>query len=337
MLRFFLCLSLAFTLSLLPAQSLKVLVYNEVGSQGYSHPSRSDGVDMITDLGAIYGWTTEVDGDGSRFNSLAGLQEYAVVIFCNTSGNGLLNASQQNNFEQYIQAGGGFVGIHAATDTYRDGSWPWYNDLVGGIVQTGPNHTAANHQNTMDVLENGHPATSHLGATWQKVEEYYYWEQNGGYLADDNQALLRVQQTSRNGQSSSYDDPRPIAWYKLYRGGRSFYTALGHNPSDYQSDSTFIYHVAGGIRWAAGQVTGVAETQLPAWQVIFDSQQSMLRLEGLPAETVQQLVLYDLGGRELQRAPAGQPRLTLPDLPKGIYLLRVQTPQGWVSRKLRWE
>jgi hypothetical protein len=42
----------------------------------------------------------------------------------------------------------------------------------------------------------------------------------------------------------------PIAWYHNYDGGRAFYTALGHMPSDY-SDATFLNHVYAGIFWAA--------------------------------------------------------------------------------------
>jgi len=34
-------------------------------------------------------------------------------------------------FERYIQAGGGFVGVHAATDTEYD--WNWYGRLGRGL------------------------------------------------------------------------------------------------------------------------------------------------------------------------------------------------------------
>ncbi|GAA0871413.1 hypothetical protein GCM10009117_05590 [Gangjinia marincola] len=44
--------------------------------------------------------------------------------------------------------------------------------------------------------------------------------------------MLEVESTGDNSQ----DAPRPITWYKEYDGGRSFYTALGHNSVDYQSD-----------------------------------------------------------------------------------------------------
>ena len=180
-----------------------------------------------------------------------------VVVWLNTSGNGLLTRQERKAFETFIENGGGFVGVHAATDTYRDGSWEWYNHLVGGIVQENPNHTDNNYQATMTIVGGGHPALEHIGEetdTWEKKEEYYYWERNGGMLYDDNINLLEVESTG----NKSYDKARPITWYKYVDNGRSFYTALGHNKSDYEfktgddEHNRFITMVEESIKWAGG-------------------------------------------------------------------------------------
>ena len=65
------------------------------------------------------------------------LQKYNVVVFLNTTGN-VLNDAQQLEFNRFIQAGGGFVGIHAAADTEYD--WPWYGKLVGAYFNGHPNN-----------------------------------------------------------------------------------------------------------------------------------------------------------------------------------------------------
>ncbi len=57
-------------------------------------------------------------------------------MFLNTTGN-VLNPTQQNAFERYIQAGGDFVGIHAAADT--EYAWPWYDQLMGAHIASHPN------------------------------------------------------------------------------------------------------------------------------------------------------------------------------------------------------
>ena len=224
----------------------KVLVYYE--TNGFRHSSIDDGIEMITDLGNANGlWSTD-SSDNSNVFTEENLSQYNVVIWCNTSGNDLLTNNQQNAFENYIANGGGYLGIHAATDTYRDKSWPFYNDLVGAIVQSNPNHTSSNHENTMDIVDAhaDHQSVAFLDDTWNKTEEYYYWKNNGGQLFEGNNNLLMVRETGNN----DFDEVRPMSWFKEFMGGRSFYTALGHNDGDYRNDQNFITHVEEGIKWA---------------------------------------------------------------------------------------
>ena len=245
-------------------EDINVLVYHE--TNGFRHNSIGAGITAIENLGSEYGWSTTASQSSDVF-STANLAQYDAVVWLNTSGNNLLTAAEQDAFEAYVQSGGGFVGVHAATDTYRDGSWPWYNDLVGGIVQTNPNHTPNNTNATMDVVGN-HPAVAHLGSTWNKDEEYYYWELNGGYLYTGNVNLLEVRSTGSN----SYDAARPVTWYKEYDGGRSFYTALGHNAADYASDANFRTMLKEAILWAAGQSDAASN-------VVASASQSKMTLE----------------------------------------------------------
>ncbi|KPM30405.1 Cytochrome c class I [Croceitalea dokdonensis DOKDO 023] len=220
---------------------LNILVYHE--TNGFRHGSIEAGIAMIEGFADEFNWNITVSDQSSHFNPEF-LNTINTVIWLNTSGNNLLTTSEQIAFENYIQRGGGFIGIHAATDTYRDGSWPWYNDLVGGIVQTAPNHTPNNTNNTLQIVNN-HVTVNHLGTTWEKLDEYYYWDLNGGYLSPDNIVLIKTEATGAN----SYDRSRPITWYKLFDGGKSFYTALGHNASDYETDENFKKMILEAIFW----------------------------------------------------------------------------------------
>ncbi len=226
-----------------------VLVFHETA--GFRHNSINAGIAMITEFGENLDWkvTASKTSDIFQADSLA---TYDVVVWLNTTGENLLTPSEETAFEDFIRNGGGFVGIHSATDTYRNGSWPWYNDLVGAIVQVNPYHTANNTSGVIDIVGD-HPAIAHLGTTWNKSDEYYYWERNGGYLYEGNIDLLSVQETG----SFSYDAARPVTWYKEFDGGRSFYTALGHNGSDYESNEDFKTMIQEAILWAA------AEEELP--------------------------------------------------------------------------
>ena len=63
------------------------------------------------------------------------LAQYEVVIWLSTTGD-VLNDEQQAAFERYIQGGGGYAGIHAASDTEYD--WAWYGGLVAAYFLDHP-------------------------------------------------------------------------------------------------------------------------------------------------------------------------------------------------------
>ena len=239
------------------AQDFNVLVFHE--TNGFRHTGAINAsIDMLEELGANAAhdtWSVDETRDASVFTT-QNLANYEVIIFSNTTGGDLLNDSQQAAMENFIQNGGGFVGFHSATDTYRDtrpgSAWLWYNELVGAIVQSRPNHTANLLPGTMNVLVD-HPIIDHIGNVgdvWSHEEEWYYWELNGGQLSDDNENLLEVQSTG----NQSYDATRPITWYKEFDGGRSFYTALGHNGDTYENNQIFREMIEKAVLWTANRL-----------------------------------------------------------------------------------
>lgn len=215
---------------------------------------------MFNSWAAADNYTVTNDDNGNEFNSLANLQQYAVVVFSNTSGNSGLSSAQRANFEAYIAGGGSYLGIHAATDTYRHsssngnktGTWDWYAENVAGAsVQESPNHTSSNHNNTMTKQVVNHPTLANVPASWNKTEEYYYWQ--NGYLNSTFTELLRVGSTGGN----SYDAPRRMAHCKdLNGGGRAFYTALGHSGNNFTGDQNFQNLIHDALTWCAGSTAG---------------------------------------------------------------------------------
>lgn len=103
----------------------KVLVFSK--TMGFKHASIPDGIAALQKLGSENGFEVDTTKNAELFNE-ENLQQYSAIIFLSTTMN-VLDHKQEAAFERYIQAGGGFVGIHAATDTEYD--WGWYNKLVG--------------------------------------------------------------------------------------------------------------------------------------------------------------------------------------------------------------
>lgn len=112
-----------------PVALNRVLVFSR--TKGFRHASIPAGKRAIMKLGQENGFAVDTTEDAGQFNE-ANLKRYGAVIWLSTTGN-VLDEVQQAAFERYIQAGGGFVGIHAAADTEYD--WPWYNQLVGSTLR----------------------------------------------------------------------------------------------------------------------------------------------------------------------------------------------------------
>ncbi|MCA9261790.1 MAG: ThuA domain-containing protein, partial [Planctomycetales bacterium] len=109
-----------------------LLLFTKTG--GYRHPSIVDGIAAVETLAELHGFSVDVTDDASVFTPTA-LLKYEAVLFLSTTGE-LLDSNQQSALEGYMQAGGGWIGVHAAADAEYD--WPWYEGLVGAYFQNHP-------------------------------------------------------------------------------------------------------------------------------------------------------------------------------------------------------
>jgi type 1 glutamine amidotransferase len=215
-------------------QSPKILVFS--ATKVYRHKSIANGKMALLKIGAENNWKVDTTEDATVFTE-TNLKQYGVVVFLNTTGN-ILNEEQQIAFQKYIQAGGGFVGIHSATDTEYD--WPWYNNLVGAYFESHPKPQAA----LYNVVNKKHPAVSFMPDTLRRLDEIYNFKSFKKELV--NVLITIDEKTYTGGKMPGY---HPIAWYHNYDGGRAFYTEWGHNPETF-TEPLFLQHVAGAIRWA---------------------------------------------------------------------------------------
>ncbi len=216
-------------------QKPRVLIFDK--PEFYIHECTPAAVEALQKLCAENGWRADVTDEAEVFNE-KDIVQYAAIIFLNTAGD-VLNPTQEAVFQRYIQAGGGFVGIHTAIDTEHN--WKWYGDLVGGRFDSQSEVQAA----TLQVRDQENPATRHLGATWKRKDEWF----NLTHLASDLHLLLTLDENSYQG--GTMGSLHPIAWYHDFDGGRSFFTAMGHTTASY-SEPAFLQHLRGGLQYAIG-------------------------------------------------------------------------------------
>lgn len=221
------------------AQGQRILVFSKTA--GFRHSSIDPAVAALAARAARARVGFDATEDSRAF-TLANLTRYDAVVFLSTTGD-VLDAAQQAALESYVRAGGGFAGIHSASDTEYD--WPWYGALVGAYFAAHPPGTPTA---TLLVVEPDHPATAGLPSTWIRTDEWYDLRDVQAGLS----VLLAIdERTYKTREQNPAPTPRPIAWYRRFEGGRSFYTALGHTDASW-SEPLFLEHVWGGITWAMG-------------------------------------------------------------------------------------
>lgn len=225
---------------------VQVLVFSRTA--GFRHPSIADAIRVLDALPEEEDIIPTFTEDPTVFTD-EGLAAFDVILFANTTGD-VLDNDQQAAMERFIRSGRGFVGVHSAADT--EYQWPWYGALVGAYFV---NHPLLPVEVTVTTEDNSHPSTAHLPATFKFTDEWYNFDRNPRH---DNVILLTIDESGfifpnfPPGPSMGAD--HPVAWYKEYDGGRSFYTNLGHRPETWD-DPRFLTHLLEGIRWAAGAVS----------------------------------------------------------------------------------
>lgn len=220
---------------LMAAARPRLLVFSK--TMGFRHDCIPVAKVAIMQLGQENGFDVDTTEDANAFE-YKNLKKYAAVLFLNTTGN-VLDDKEQAAMEKYIHKGGGFMGIHAATDTEYD--WPWYNKLVGAWFTSHPKQQTA----TLVVVDKNNDATRHLGDKWSRWDEWYNFKD----LNPDLHVLIKIDESSYEGGKNG--DNHPMAWYHDFDGGRAFYTEMGHTKESY-SDKTYMRHVLGGLRYVMG-------------------------------------------------------------------------------------
>lgn len=212
----------------------RVLVFS--ATAGFRHGSIEAGREAIAELGRQHRFVVEATEEPSIFTK-KNLENVQVVVFLNTTGT-LFEPEQREAIEEFIRAGGGFVGIHSAADTEYE--WGWYGKLVGAYFQSHPRIQEA----VIRVEDRDHPATAHLSAEWTRTDEWYNFRSNP---RGEVRVLMSLDTGSFEG--SEMEEDHPIAWCHTEGRGRAFYTGLGHTTESY-SEPLFLEHLLGAICWA---------------------------------------------------------------------------------------
>ena len=229
-------------------KKVKVLVYTKNG-KGYVHENIPSAVICIQKLARQYGFKTDVSDDAAVFTE-ENLKQYSLLIFTSTNNDVFDTDAQRLAFRRFIEAGGGFVGIHSVIGTERN--WPWFKMMLGGTFAWHPKFQ----KYKIQVIDPDHPSVAGLPKVWEKEDECYFQKEMypgiRTLMAHDVSSLDQSEKEKIAIHAGTFSSLYPAVWHQQYDGGNIWITALGHDKKDYE-DTIYVQHIFQGIKFVAGK------------------------------------------------------------------------------------
>jgi len=274
--------SIALPIPILAARKKSVLVFTK--SSGWEHDvvKRVDGkasiVDQtITSLGGKHGFDVTATKDGRVFDS-KDLHSYAAVFFfttgdlttAGTDRNSPMSPQGKQSLLDAIRDGLGFVGVHAATDTFHtqpdpengsnryvahgDKSDPYLRMLGGEFITHGS--TPRLQTTYLLISDPKFPGLEGVSSPVSLNDEWYSLKD----FRTDMHVILTLDTEGMSGKPYQRP-PYPITWARMEGKGRVFYTAIGDRPENW-ANAFFLNLLGGGISWSIGDANASLEHNL---------------------------------------------------------------------------
>jgi type 1 glutamine amidotransferase len=235
---------------------LRVLAFTKTNS--FRHNDGIEGARALFDeLAQKNDWAL-LHSENSALFDAEHLARFDVVVFANASGD-MLSDAQDLAFQSWLEAGGAWIGIHAAGDGSHD-EWAWYQEtLIGGHFTAhimGPQTQEAR----VIVEATDHPVTRGLPADFVHAEEWYSWDSSARKHGFD--VLLTVDESSYEpfvrGMGAERDlrmKDHPIVWTRCVGKGRALYSAMGHWAAAYENPH-YARLLENAIEWVGDESSG---------------------------------------------------------------------------------
>lgn len=234
-----------------PTKAHRLLVFYL--TEGFVHDSIPFANTALQRMGERTGaFTAEFSDDMSVFTPER-LARFDAILLNNTTRLAFANPTHRAALLEFVAKGGGFVGIHAATDNFHD--WPAGQALIGGTFFNHP--WVSTDTVAVKIDDPTHPVVAAFNGKPFLIRDEIY-QITGPYSRQSQQVLLSLDMAQplngkRENQFARRDADFPIAWVRTHGRGRVFYTSLGHNPEIY-SNPQLLRHYLDGIQFVLGDL-----------------------------------------------------------------------------------
>lgn len=252
-----------------PEKPRKLLVFSK--TNGFHHASIATGKIALEEMGKKTGAFEAVISDDLANFEAENLVKFDAICFMNTTLNvfsphkdelakmsddekktaAAREARLKENFMKFIKSGGGFVGIHAATDTFYE--WEEYGAMINGFFNGHPWTAKMNVSIKVEPGKEAHPLVAMFkGRNLEFKEEIYQLKDPYDSKAVDMLLRLDTEKTDMSVANIKRDDNDfGVAWARNWGKGRVFYCSIGHNHEMFWHPEVLSHYLA-GIQWAIG-------------------------------------------------------------------------------------
>lgn len=247
----------------------KLLVFSK--TNGFRHESIATGKIAFEELGKKTGaFEVVISDDLANFEEDA-LKAFDAVCFLNTTMNVFspspaemktmteeakkiaadTDSRLKSNLMAFVKSGRGFVGIHAATDTFYE--FPEYSKMINGCFDGHPWNANTKVSVKVEPGQEKHPLVAMFGGENIEFSEEIY-QLKEPYDSKAVHMLLRLD-TAKTDMTvegiKRTDGDFGISWARHWEKGRVFYCSLGHNHEIYWTPKVLQHYLA-GVQWALG-------------------------------------------------------------------------------------
>jgi len=249
-----------------------VLVFTK--SSGFEHDvvKTKDGNPSIVEqavrsIGNKYGFDVTATKDGRIFDS-PDFRKHAAMLFFTTGDlttegtdkNPPMSQQGKKAFLAAIHGGMGFVGVHAAADTFHtepdpkdnsnryvahgEKSDPYLRMLGGEFITHGS--TPRLQDTKLIINDPKFPGLDEVSSPVSFNDEWYSLKD----FRTDLHVIITLDTKGMTGEPYQRA-PYPMTWARMEGKGRVFYCAIGDRPENW-SEPFFLNLLGGGIRWSIG-------------------------------------------------------------------------------------
>lgn len=237
----------------------RVLFFSK--SSGYEHPvisykegQPSHAENVLQDLAESNGAEITMTKDGSMITA-ENLENYDLVIFYTTGNLFEPGTDKQPPLPEdgldaliaWVENGGGFIGVHSATDTFGKHKPDLEGKYIRFVGAEFGGH-GAQFEGKLVVVDKDHPVAANIPDGHADEDEWYHFINMN---EADMHVIAMLDPGPEREKQEQYNRPNyPVIWTMQKGNGRVYYNAMGHREDVWESEY-FQDMLAGAIKWLA--------------------------------------------------------------------------------------